>query len=64
MTDLFRGDDAYHNGAFMLAAQFLLYSNYFWIRSAVSICRPRIRVTRSITGPRMAMPSSCGTDPL
>ncbi len=32
MTDLFRGDDAYHNGAFMLAAQFLLYSNYFWLR--------------------------------
>jgi putative CocE/NonD family hydrolase len=32
MTDLFRGDDAYHNGAFMLAAQFLLYSNYFWVR--------------------------------
>lgn len=32
MTDLFRGDDAYHNGAFMLAGQFLLYSNYFWLR--------------------------------
>jgi putative CocE/NonD family hydrolase len=33
MTDLFHGDDAYQNGAFMLAEQFLLYSNYFWIRS-------------------------------
>jgi putative CocE/NonD family hydrolase len=32
MTDLFRGDDAYHNGAFMLAEQFLLFSNYFWLR--------------------------------
>jgi predicted acyl esterase len=29
VTDLFEGDDAYHNGAFMLAAQFQLYSNYF-----------------------------------
>ena len=33
MPDLFRGDDAYHNGVFMLAQQFLLYSNYFWLRS-------------------------------
>jgi uncharacterized protein len=32
VTDLFRGDDAYHNGAFMLAAQFELYSTYFRIR--------------------------------
>jgi putative CocE/NonD family hydrolase len=29
MTNLFEGDDAYHNGAFMLAAQFQVYSNYF-----------------------------------
>ena len=29
VTDLYRGDDAYHNGAFMLAAQFLLYSSFF-----------------------------------
>src|SRR6202041_1752235 len=29
MTHLFAGDDAYHNGAFMLAAQFQLYSSYF-----------------------------------
>jgi uncharacterized protein len=29
MTNLFKGDDAYHNGAFMLAAQFEIYSNYF-----------------------------------
>jgi len=29
VTNLFEGDDAYHNGAFMLAAQFQLYSNYF-----------------------------------
>ncbi len=33
VTDLFRGDDAYHNGAFMLAQQFLLYSNYFFLHS-------------------------------
>ena len=33
MTDLFHGDDAYHNGVFMLAEQFLLYSNYFWLRA-------------------------------
>jgi putative CocE/NonD family hydrolase len=33
VTDLFRGDDAFHNGAFMLAAQFLLYSSFFRIRS-------------------------------
>jgi putative CocE/NonD family hydrolase len=33
IADLFRGDDAYHNGAFMLAQQFLLYSNFFWLRS-------------------------------
>ncbi|HTL44888.1 MAG TPA: CocE/NonD family hydrolase [Vicinamibacterales bacterium] len=32
VTDLFRGDDAYHNGAFMLAAQFLLYSSFFRVR--------------------------------
>jgi uncharacterized protein len=29
MTNLFEGDDAYHNGAFMLAEQFDVYSNYF-----------------------------------
>jgi hypothetical protein len=29
MTNLFLGDDAYHNGAFMLAAQFQVYANYF-----------------------------------
>jgi uncharacterized protein len=33
ITDLFRGDDAYHNGAFMLAAQFLLYSTFFRLRA-------------------------------
>jgi putative CocE/NonD family hydrolase len=29
MTNLFFGDDAYHNGAFMLAEQFQVYANYF-----------------------------------
>ena len=29
MTNLFLGDDAYHNGAFMLAAQFMIYANFF-----------------------------------
>jgi hypothetical protein len=29
MTNLFLGDDAYHNGAFMLAQQFQIYANYF-----------------------------------
>lgn len=33
IADLYRGDDAYHNGAFMLAANFLLYSSFFRIRS-------------------------------
>jgi hypothetical protein len=28
-TDLFKGDDAYHGGAFMLTAQFEFYSTYF-----------------------------------
>lgn len=32
MTDLFRGDDAYHNGVFMLAAQFQIYGSYFRLR--------------------------------
>lgn len=32
IADLYRGDDAYHNGAFMLAANFLLYSSFFRIR--------------------------------
>jgi hypothetical protein len=29
MTNLFLGDDAYHNGALMLAQQFQIYANYF-----------------------------------
>ena len=29
MTNLFLGDDAYHNGVFMLAAEFQIYANYF-----------------------------------
>jgi uncharacterized protein len=29
MTNLFFGDDAYHNGVFMLAGQFQVYANYF-----------------------------------
>ena len=40
ITDLFRGDDAYHNGAFMLAQQFLLYSSFFWPRSSGPNMRP------------------------
>jgi uncharacterized protein len=34
MTNLFLGDDAYHNGAFMLAQQFQIYANYFKPRTA------------------------------
>src|ERR1700678_4240060 len=34
MTNLFLGDDAYHNGAFMLAEQFSVYSNFFRPREA------------------------------
>jgi putative CocE/NonD family hydrolase len=34
MTNLFLGDDAYHNGAFMLAQQFQIYANYFKPRAA------------------------------
>ena len=29
MTDLFRGDDTYHGGAFMLSANFGFYSNFY-----------------------------------
>jgi putative CocE/NonD family hydrolase len=29
MTDLFLGDDSYHNGAFMLSANFSFYAGYF-----------------------------------
>lgn len=34
MTNLFLGDDAYHNGAFMLAEQFQIYANFFRPRLA------------------------------
>ena len=34
MTNLFLGDDAYHNGVFMLAEQFAVYANFFKPRSA------------------------------
>ena len=34
ITNLFLGDDAYHNGAFMLAEQFSVYSNFFKPRDA------------------------------
>jgi putative CocE/NonD family hydrolase len=34
MTNLFLGDDAYHNGVFMLAAQFQVYANYFKPRAS------------------------------
>jgi uncharacterized protein len=30
MTDLFRGDDSYHGGAFMLSANFDFYANFFY----------------------------------
>ena len=33
MTNLFLGDDAYHNGVFMLAEQFQVYANYFLPRA-------------------------------
>jgi hypothetical protein len=34
MTNLFLGDDAYHNGVFMLAEQFQVYANFFKPRPA------------------------------
>ncbi len=34
MTNLFLGDDAYHNGVFMLAEQFEVYANFFRPRVA------------------------------
>ena len=34
MTNLFLGDDAYHNGVFMLAEQFQVYANFFKPREA------------------------------
>jgi len=40
MTDLFMGDDAYHGGAFMLAANFGFYS--FFKPQGIQACRPRL----------------------
>ena len=34
MTDLFLGDDSYHNGAFMLSANFSFYAGYFQQQTA------------------------------
>ena len=43
MTDLFMGDDSYHNGAFMLAANFSFYTGF----------KPRPRPTLPARGVRM-----------
>ena len=48
MTDLFRGDDAYHNGAFMLAEQFEVYANYF---------RPRADSSSGASAPEFPSPN-------
>jgi putative CocE/NonD family hydrolase len=42
MTNLFLGDDAYHNGAFMLAEQFQIYANYFKPRAGPEFPSPEI----------------------
>jgi putative CocE/NonD family hydrolase len=36
VTDLYMGDDAYHNGAFMLAANFGFYASYFKPRTEIT----------------------------
>jgi len=41
MTDLFLGDDAYHGGAFMLAANFGFYSSF---KPATEVSRPKASV--------------------
>lgn len=48
MTDLFRGDDGYHNGAFKLAANFGFYSNF----------KP---MTEPSTPPKVTVPFEMGT---
>jgi uncharacterized protein len=42
MTDLFLGDDAYHGGAFMLAANFEFYAPFFHPRDEPQIPKPTV----------------------
>jgi len=42
MTDLFLGDDAYHGGAFMLAANFMFYAPSFHPQSEPQTPRPMV----------------------
>ncbi len=43
VTDLFLGDDAYHNGAFMLAANFSFYQFFIERKGGPSPPQPRLR---------------------
>jgi uncharacterized protein len=42
MTDLFLGDDGYHGGAFMLAANFGFYAPYFHPRNEPQVPKPTV----------------------
>jgi putative CocE/NonD family hydrolase len=42
MTDLFLGDDAYHNGAFMLAANFEFYAHFFHPQGGPQTPKPTV----------------------
>lgn len=42
MTDLFRGDDSYHGGAFMLSAGFGFYAPFFHMQKNPVLPHPRI----------------------
>ena len=53
MADLYRGDDAYHNGAFFLVANFSFYTDF--PNRRIPLLRPR--VTPSITGPTILISS-------
>ena len=52
MTNLFEGDDAYHNGAFMLAEQAEVYANFFRLRSNGLDFPPSIPEHEFDSGPR------------
>ncbi len=42
MTDLFLGDDSYHNGAFMLSANFGFYAPFFYPQNGPQTPRPTV----------------------
>ena len=50
IADLYLGDDSYHNGAFMLAANFNFYRGFFPRRGGPRSPTPPRTATRSISG--------------